>query len=657
MIASPALTLFERVEFQFCEGEREAFRDRPVPSHLEFAEAEIVVPFSGKGKFRRAYVPYLSAPRGPFEVADNAATRRIDYAAPPQSGKSLFGQVVHLRRIKYRPSYSFVILGDRKASGNVSRDYVQPLFESSPGLMALLPKNRDDKGQTRIVTLNGHRLYFAYASSISSAQTFPAETIICDERKDWPAGAEGKALQRLNQFPHTGLAVFISSLLDASGHWDNLAAAQDLRTFFIRCPVCGHLQVPVWGEKTDDHDDSDLVTPGIKFPSRIPEPDEIVHRSLAYYSCAGEGCTLDEYQFDQAVAAGEWRSVTKELLDPSRWENPHPLEVETPPLDPVSVGLLLPLACCSTVITMASMAAAFLKALRTPDPVAREENLKTWTNEYRNRPWLPKKKAAITKDTLAQHVGETPYGLVPEWAVVLVMQADTQDNGFWYGVRAFAADATSAGVVHGFLPKNLAGVSDREALKNILAADYLTPSGRIFNVRLGGIDHGGHRGLEVEEFCRELSGFCVPTKGSSTPIREKFKPFIIDKNPNTGKPVPGGLQGILFDPDQLKDQLLHRLSIPPGQPGSWSLPAGETALHAMHFTAESRDERTGKWTQIGSRANHLWDVAVGEQLLFAVLVNAGVVAALSAPAAPAHARPTPPASNSNRPLGTNPHRR
>lgn len=641
---SPALTLFERVEFRFSEEEREAFREVALPTHLEFAEAEIVVPFSGKGKFRREYVPYIAAPRGPFEALDDPALRRIDIVFPPQSAKSLTSQIAHLRRIKYRPSSSFVVLGDRKASGNVSRDYVQPLFESSPSLMDLLPKNRDDKGQTRICLRNGHKIYFAYASSITSAQTFPGEVLIGDERKDWPAGAEINALQRLNQFPHTSVAVFPSSIKDASGPWDNLAADQDLRTLFIRCPVCGHFQVPVWGEKDPEHDDSDLVTPGVKFPSRISSPDEIIHLSLAYYSCAGAGCILDEHQFDQAVAAGEWRTVTKDILDPSQWENPHPKEVENPPEHPVSVGFFLPVAWCSTVITMATAAAQFLKALRTPDPVEREENLKIWTNEYRNRPWLPKKKAAITKDTLAQHVGETPYGLVPEWAVVLVMQADTQDNGLWYGVRAFAADATSAGVVHGFLPKNLAGVSDREALRNILAADYLTPSGRAFNVRLGGIDHGGHRGLEVEEFCRELGGFCVPTKGSSTPIREKFKPFVIDKNPNTGKPVPGGLQGILFDPDQLKDQLLHRLSIPPGQPGSWSLPAGETALHAMHFTAESRDERTGKWTQIGSRANHLWDVAVGEQLLFAVLVNAGVVAALSATAAP-----TPPPPSNSRP--------
>lgn len=105
-------------------------------------------------------------------------------------------------------------------------------------------------------------------------------------------------------------------------------------------------------------------------------------------------------------------------------------------------------------------------------------------------------------------------------------------------------------------------------------------------------------------------GVCLPTKGSSRAIKSRYSATKIDKF--------FGLLLYVFDPNQFKDFIAGRLTVPVGDPGSWNVYHGCDRRYADMICAEQKKEIKDKkgrvtyeWQPISSHAqNHMLDVEV-----------------------------------------------
>lgn len=655
MTEAAQLPLMKAVPVRFSAPEREVFRYREEPPIVDWAEEYIHVPFGKGGPYRREFAPMMAVKGGPFEAALYPYLRRMYLAMNPQSSKTLCGQIITAHRMFHRPSRSLNIMDALDASGKMSTHYVQPLFRGSPKLRYLLPEDRDAKSKKSITFRNGHIYDLTWWGR---AQTFPYELVVGDEIKDWGTGGEEIAYKRLVQYPHTGLAVMVSSIKDELGNWRNLRNCMQLRMLFVTCLHCGVQQVPVWGaEDTEDQD-----TPGIKFNKEIDEPGRIEAETLARYRCANPECDgplWDEDDFNRvmvnAIDDGEWHPVTKAALgyfeneegkielDQDRWNDPFPEIDPDPHPRPVTIGFLQPMACTSPEVNMSTMVAQFLTATRTQDPVEKKRLLNIFMLEQRNRPWQEKAKPIFEPEKLLEGLKDNrPAELVPAEALCLVLGADVQGDGIWYELRAVLdpIDLTSALVAYGFLMRGVyfaekdenapwaaALAPDFMALARILDKPFYDPHGREVIKLLNGFD-SGYRTAEVYEFVRRRGIGNVATKGEdfmATPLRYKK----IDTYPGKTVLIPGGVQLVHINTWHFKSDLQTRLAQPLDAPGAWRLHADTKPDYGRHYTAEYPDQEKKKWVQRGAQPNHLFDCGVGCRAMMEILRGEGSLANLA----------------------------
>jgi phage terminase large subunit GpA-like protein len=234
-------------------------------------------------------------------------------------------------------------------------------------------------------------------------------------------------------------------------------------------------------------------------------------------------------------------------------------------------------------------------------------SLHNFINSSLAEPWIEDEhvKRRSTHD-LQRLCDKRQPGEIPDQGVLaLTMGADTQDNGFWYVVRAWGRDLESWLVREGFCP-------DLETLRTIASESrYQDSRGNLYAVSRVFIDSGGHRTGEIYELARKNPLF-VPVKGE---IRLSGRPWsvsVLDSIPRRdGKryPVPGGLQLMRLDVTYYKDLLAGKLNLEPGSPGFFHLHEAVSGDYLAQMTAEYKDEK-GHWKCPRHKGNHLWDCEV-----------------------------------------------
>ncbi|WP_025322272.1 terminase gpA endonuclease subunit [Deferrisoma camini] len=596
--AARQLELVREVRFRFYPAERRVFRRPEKIKSSVWAEKYLRLPASVTsmpGPFRLSRTPYL---RGVMDTRDEPHVRRTVFCAAPQTGKTLSAYVPLFRdmdRPKGLPA--LIVMSGQDGAKKISKDYILPIMRETPRLRALFPPDPDDLTAYRIRLANGMRLYTAWSTSPQLLKTFPACYGVGDEVDDWPTssgdrGGDPEALfdVRLRTYPRESKLTLVSSPVLPEGIWSKLVGCQEVRVYLVRCPECGAEQRMVW--------------PRIRWPEAERDPERILAERLAVYECAGCGSQWDDADRDRAVDAGRWQAVDKRYLDLERRElldDPFPQPPARPAREPISVGFHLP-AWCSKFVPLAKAVAEFLKAHHEPDPAARREKLKAWTNNYPALPWVEEPPAERAESAILALRDDRPAGLVPAEAAALVVGIDTQDDGFWYEIRAFAAVTLTSWLVrYGF-------VTAWEDLERVVLHDrYRDPEGQELTVQLGLQDSGGHRTAEVYDWCRRVR-VVRPSRGEQR-MRTPIAYSKIDTYPGSTKPIPGGVQLVRVNTTYFKDALSARLQVAPADPGAWLLHAETAEDYARHYTAEYRDE-AGIWQPRGSRPNHLWDCGV-----------------------------------------------
>jgi phage terminase large subunit GpA-like protein len=209
------------------------------------------------------------------------------------------------------------------------------------------------------------------------------------------------------------------------------------------------------------------------------------------------------------------------------------------------------------------------------------------------------------EDAILALKDDRPGGVVPDQAIVaLTAGVDTQKDGFWYEIRAWASgpDRESWQIREGF-------VSTFDAVTKVLFDDeYKDATGKRYLVHLAVVDAMGDKTAQVYDYCLQFRGRVVPFQGK----RLLSQPYRFSKQeyyPSSDKLIPGGMTLVLGNVTYYKNLLASKLDITGGDPGAWHLHSETTNEWAVQMTAEYQDG-DGYWECKPGRANHAWDCSV-----------------------------------------------
>ena len=239
--------------------------------------------------------------------------------------------------------------------------------------------------------------------------------------------------------------------------------------------------------------------------------------------------------------------------------------------------------------------------------------LKDFWNAEKAEPWK-EQGGEREEDRVLALRDDRPRGMVPGGGVVQCLTAgvDTQDNGFYYQVRAWGwgKELESWGVREGF-------IDTFTALSSILWEEtYQDAEGGEYYIRLVVQDAMGHRTSEVYDFARTNRNRLLPYKGEGTgrsagpPVAWSNLEYYPPDRKGRKRPIPGGLKLIRPDANYFKNMLAGKLEIAPLDPGAFHLHADTTDEYARHMCAEYVDEKKQVWVLPAGKANHYWDCEV-----------------------------------------------
>jgi len=586
------LALEGRIEITtgFTRAEKKVLRKRKkIPASAWAERHRMLTAGPLPGPWKNEATPYLA---GIMDAAFFSSVQTIIVCAAPQTGKS---ESVH-NCIGYvidrAPGPVLYVYPDRDTSRENCNDRIQPMIESSPRLRSYLTGVDDDVSSMR-VNLSHMPIYLAWARSAARLANKPIRYVVFDECDKYPETAGKKEAdpislgeKRTTTYRWNRKIWKISTpTIETGPIWLALTTeAQAVFDYHVKCPACGVLHLMTFEQ--------------IKWPEGERDPERVVSKGLAWYECPHCDQHWGDAERDRAVRAGEWREREsgRELFDYLQAQRPR------------KIGFHLP-SWLSFFVSLNEPAAAFLRGLKN------KSKLKDFLNAHKAEPWRDY-TVERSEDAILNLADERPRGLVPAGGSVagLTGAADTQANGFYYEIRAWAYGLTreSWQVREGFAPTF-------KALEQIMFDDeYRDADGRKYVVQMlvidamGGVAREtlgeGTRTSEVYDFCCLHRGRSFPLKGEQR-MNAPFAYSKLETYPGTNKPIPGGLQLLRANTTFFKNRLSNILEISPADPGAWHLHSETPFEWARQMTAEYVDEK-GLWQCMSGRANHAWDVSV-----------------------------------------------
>lgn len=591
------------IGFQFSRGERKVMRRRrPIPVSL-WAERHRVLEMSSiPGRWKNLFTPYLTG------IMDTMATRGVEtviICKSPQTGGSEAGHNFVGWCIDRCPGPVMYVFPDEITARENAKDRIIPMIEASPRLREYMTGYGDDASSLRI-NLTHMPIYLAWSGSVSRLGNKPIRTLILDELDKYKnpkneASSESLAEKRTITWRTRKHIVKISTPTDKSSPiWLAFTEEAQVRfDYWVRCPHCGFFQL-MQCERID--------WPG-KGTDKEPDAEEVLTRRLASYPCEMCGTVWDDNDRDRAVRGGEWRdrSSGREL---AAYLATH---------QPQKVGFHVP-AWLSFFVSLSEVARAALKAKQT----GRTADARDFQNQYKAEPWV-QELATRTEDTVLALCDDRPRGTVPGSLPVqvagqegdtprvccLLAGVDTQKRHFRYVIRAFGfGELEESWLVQ-------CGTADTlEALDIILwQSAYTDAQGREYRVRAAMIDAMGGRTAEIYRYAIRHRGRVYPWQGARamtqpyTPTPQEYFPDI---KGNKIK-ISGGINLWRCDTTFFKNDLAHKLTIHPDDPGAFHLHSnerGELEEYAREMCAEVYDDEEQAWTNPHGRPNHYWDCEV-----------------------------------------------
>jgi phage terminase large subunit GpA-like protein len=582
------------IRFRFSEAERNIYRkDKKIPVS-NWAEQNRVVtrgPLEGT-RYNRETTPYLA---GIMDASFFPSVETVIVCSGPQVGKSFCVDTCIGYAVDLEPGPVLYVYPDEDTALENSKDRILPMIQKSAKLRRYLTGSEDDEAAKRI-NLQHMQIYMAWARSAIKLANKSIRYLVFDETDKYPETSGRREADpislgeaRTTTYRWGSKTWKLSTPTVEGGQiWQALTTeAQVIFEYAVRCPFCKKYQMMEFTQ--------------FKWPEKERDPEKVENDNLAHYECRHCKAAWNDRMRDRAVRLGHWRSSGREWVkgpDAKEWDAGRKLSAYLKEYRPKKIGFHIP-SWLSRFVPLSRVAAAFLSGLQD------KTKLKDFRNKHTAEPWLDYTEER-KESKILQLRDDRARGFVPGGGVVSCLTAgvDTQDNGFWYEIRAwgFGMAMESWQVREGF-------TDSFEALGQILVTDrYEDVDGKEYPVRLSVHDAMGHRTADVYDFVRMHPGAIVAFKGEER-MTQPWSWSNIDVYPGTKKAIPGGVKLLRADVNYHKNILAAKLAIAAADPGAWHLHAETSEEWARHLCAEYINDK-GLWECPAAKANHGWDCSV-----------------------------------------------
>ncbi len=571
--------------FALTGAERRVLRKRRPVRPSEWAERHRVLTMSAlQGSWRNSVTPYLA---GIMDAWAHNGVEEVVVCKSPQVGCSEAAHNTIGYAIDRAPGPALYVYPDQDTARENSRDRILPMIKSSPRLRSYLTGAEDDEASTRI-NLQHMPIYLGWARSAARLANKPVRHLVLDEVDKYPETASKReadpislARKRTQTYKYDRKIWIISTpTVESAPIWQAMMAADAVYHYWVRCPECG-----AWQRMQFDF----IRWP--KIEGKSLDHRKILSGKLAWYECAYCGAHWDDEARNQAVRLGEWREI-KTGAEIFTYLKAH---------GPRTVGFHIP-SWLSFFVSLSEVAASFLKS--KGDRIA----LRDFWNNYMAEPWVDY-QIERSEDRILALRDDRPQGVVPGHGRVAGITAgvDTQDDGFWYEIRAWGYGLTQESwqIKNGF-------VTSLDALEQVVWGEALLDTEENeHQVELLVIDAMGHRTVEVYDWARAHRGRAFAFKGEATMSKLCDFSFLEFYPGGKGRkrPIPGGLTLLRANVNFFKSRLSSLLEVAPADPGAWRLHAECDAAWAAQMCVEYVNDK-GLWECPAGRANHAWDCSV-----------------------------------------------
>lgn len=598
------------VSFRFSQAERLVLRKRKVEAPSIWTERHRWVRQSSiPGRWKHIFAPYVASMLDALRYpgVEMGICCKSPQTAITEAALNIIGHAVdHL------PGPVMVVYPDQLTAKDIARDRIKPMFADSARLRKYLTGDVEKESSIRI-DLRHMPIFLAWSGSVSRLGSRPIRLLILDEIDKYinalrEASSESLAEKRVTTWKRRGRSlifkistptvetgpIWIAFTEEAHAHFD----------WYVSCPYCGARQL--------------MVFDNIRWPENIRDPEEVLKNKLAVYQCAHCPAAWNDMYRDLAVRKGMWIE-RKSGLEIFTHLNIH---------HPTKLGFHVP-SWISYFVSMSDVAHSFLKWNKSN----RLSDLKDFMTQHKAEPWS-EVRAERKEDSILSLCDSRPRGIVPGYVngtprvAALVAAVDTQAHYFRYVIRAFGYGETEeswliqAGSAPSF--KDL----DQLFWENVYPdADNNEYKVRVVVIDAMGSREGGTRTKDVYKWCSKHP-LAMPYQGKQTlaaPVTYAVQEYYPDSQGRKIK-IPNGLLLRKVDTTFFKSALAEKLSVIPGDPGSFWLHSntvenpltgeykGVLEEYAKEMCAEVFNPETLVWENPKERPNHFWDCEVMAQV-------------------------------------------
>lgn len=520
------------------------------------------------GKWSNDITPYLN---GIMDAFNESHIREIYFCKASQIGgtEALINILCYL--IMESPAPAMIVYPSDDLAKDISNDKLKPAFRLIPQIRKLFYENGSKELRMKFKTMV---LYLRGAGSPSKLASKAIKYLFFDEI-DKMGGASKKeaspfslAMERVKTYKSQSKVYACSTpTLRTNYIWELHDNADEVRHYFVPCPHCGELIELRWKQVIFAKDEEKQMSPYDR-------------AKTAVYICQECGCEILDSDKPKMLREGKWIAVKKRGVG-----------------RPKSVGFWIN-SLYSVFVTWADAAEEYLKSYEDP------ELLQNFVNSWLAEAWEDT-KLKTTEDLVTERQTELQEFVVPLWTKLLTGGVDVQENCLYYTIRAFGDFTTSQNITHG-------QVLSFSEIEQIMNREFETEDGRKVVVNLALID-SGYQPDATYDFCVDNSDWALPVKGSSNPMRDRYKISKVDKINSKAY----GMQLVLADGDQYKDSIAARMGRDNGV-GSWMVYGGCDEEYAKQVTSEHKvsvqaknGSRKTTWVKKHSHAdNHYLDCEV-----------------------------------------------
>ncbi len=471
--------------FPFWRGYRELFkiRDFILPSKWINENFRLSTSYAVQGSI--TLFPWQVVPVDAIVYFDT-----VVYVAPVQTGKSMLGEGIVAYMIETTTNNMMIIYAKKETIEDVFDERLKPLIKEVPAIRKYWSGDDNDLTKKRLKLI--HLIArIASAGIKTDIATHNAGFVYGSEIAKWPKKgfSQTKAVEGRKQASRM-MGKRVKTLYETSPEHD-----QDLSYIechkpgtvifkpHYECPHCGHWQ---WLK------DSQVKEKPNSRGKKDHNSERIRNDRAAWYECENCKEEITEQERIDISFNVRWMDVKKKIPFEKI------IEMKKRPRRAVFNWNRL----IDTTWSFAECLASFYDALNSPNP----DDLKTYRNEDMAE-WV-KLKAQRFSDSFIRSkcLKYRQYGAdayVPDGVRVLLLAADTQDNGFYYIARGYGANLESWLVRSDFIFCDMKDVTNPADVLEIVNKEiYRYPFAKKdmseLPILFGLWDRGGHRSTDVD---------------------------------------------------------------------------------------------------------------------------------------------------------------